>query len=157
MKTILILIFSLITLTTSFSQERNSSSLYLELGGNALLYSINYDKLISDDFGLRAGFMAFAAVGSSSAVVAVGVPVLANYFVGEGNHRLELGLGFTYMAGSVGVADVAAEGSGIMPTGSIAYRYQPVDGGFFFKVGFSPIKTEYEFLPWGGLGLGYTF
>lgn len=138
------------------SQDRNPSTVYLELGGNALIYSINYDRLINDNFGVRGGIMGFAASSGNAGAFAIAVPVLANYLVGEGNSRLELGFGFMYLSGAVGGGDIIGEVSAISPTAFIGYRYQPAEGGFFFKIGFSPIMFKETTLPWGGLGIGYT-
>ncbi len=43
----------------AFAQETDTelpkNSLYLELGGNALIYSLNYDRILGDVVSLRAG------------------------------------------------------------------------------------------------------
>lgn len=44
-KTILLLFFALIAQFVS-AQETKKNSLYIELGGNAVLYSVNYDRII---------------------------------------------------------------------------------------------------------------
>lgn len=131
--------------------------MFLELGGNAVVYSINYDRLLSNDFGLRFGIMAFGVSASDAGAMAVGVPVTGSYFIGENNHRLELGAGILYLSAAVGSGDFSGSGSAVAPTGIIGYRYQPVDGGFFFKAGFTPFVYNNQFIPYGGISLGYTF
>ena len=43
--------------TPALAQRRDAtSSLFVEGGGPGLLYSINYELLFDDDFGIRAGF-----------------------------------------------------------------------------------------------------
>src|SRR2546429_9082512 len=82
-------------------QDRNATnSIFLEGGGPGLAYSLNYERIFENDFGLRAGFsyMSFSgSAGSSSASATMWtVPVLANYLgLGSGNHSLELGAGAT--------------------------------------------------------------
>lgn len=141
----------------SFAQTRSAGSIYLEIGGNALIYSINYDRLLSNNFGLRAGAMAFALSDGSGSAAAVATPVLANYFIGDGNGRFELGAGIVFASGGIGGGDVGFAGSGVGVTSTIGYRLQPVSGGFLFRIGFTPIYFSRKFIPMGGLSLGYTF
>lgn len=141
------------------------NAMYLELLGNGLLYSINYDRAFTDSLTGRIGFSYFslsASSGSSSAKATfMTFPVMANYLVGGGNHNLELGLGalILYAGAEVGSdgATASGEGVGVAGTGTVGYRYQPMDGGFVFRVGFTPVFTENGFFGWGGLSLGGAF
>jgi hypothetical protein len=48
--------------------------------------------------------------------------------------------------------------NGVLGTLNFGYRYQPVDGGFSFRAGVSPIITSDQFLPyWPYLSFGYSF
>jgi hypothetical protein len=64
-------------------------------------------------------------------------------------HYLEVGVG----------AFIRFESDRVLYPLRIGYRLQKEDGGFFFKVAFTPIyaPTTREIGPWGGLCLGYTF
>jgi len=42
-------------------------------------------------------------------------------------------------------------------TATIGYRYQQNDGGFLFRIGFTPLFGSGGFQPWGGLSLGFSF
>ncbi|MEM8488309.1 MAG: hypothetical protein AAF564_22360 [Bacteroidota bacterium] len=133
------------------------NSLYLELGGNALAYSINYDRIIGDDFSVRAGIGFFSTdldEGGSSSIA--GIPVMANYLLGSGNSRLELGAGILIVTGSFDVAGASDSGAGVAGTGTFAYRFQKPEGGVFFKGGFTPIIAGGSFIPWFGVSIGYT-
>lgn len=147
---------------------------FAELLGNGLGYSVNYERLFDDTgFGVRAGFSylslgASGGTGSTSSSVRVSwisVPILANYYVGSANHKLQLGLGVSlvYATSEGRSADVFGSVSGLVPfvTGVIGYRYLPAKGGFNFGIGFTPLfipggETR-TFLPWGGIGLGAAF
>lgn len=125
------------------------NSLYLEVGGSGLIYSINYDRVIQDRFSVRAG----AAVYGDSGFF---VPVLGNYLLGKGNSRLELGLGIAAFSITFGFFDSEEEVSRILGTASFAYRYQKPGGGIFGKAGFTPLFNGSGVLPWFGASIGYT-
>jgi hypothetical protein len=143
------------------------NSIFLELLGNGGLYSINYEHLFADSgFGARVGFSYFgisAADSTSSASVSlITVPVLANYYIGGVNHKLQLGLGVTIVylsaaSGAFGAGYTSGSGAGVAGTGVIGYRYLPHDGGFDFGVGFTPLFGAGGFAPFGGIHGGYLF
>lgn len=132
---------------------RNSA--YLELLGNTLIYSLNYDRKFTDHVSGRIGVMALGAMV---------VPVMANYLAGSGNHRLELGAGpMLVLAGDVDV-DTGEDGEEeiedsefLLGTATFGYRYQPVYGGFVFRIGLTPIFTTGGGAPWAGISFGYAF
>lgn len=124
-------------------------SLYLDLLGPGLLYSLNVDLVIADVVALRAGYSSFTFFGDVTLF-----PVMVSYLgYGSANHRYELGVGAVISDGNLRTE--------ILPTGLIGYRYQPVDGGFLFRVGavlLVGIKDESPIvLPWPYLSLGATF
>jgi hypothetical protein len=146
--------------------------LFVELLGNAALYSVNYARFITDDISLRFGFeyvsLSVSSSGSSSGSSTTGnasllfVPIMLNYYgIGSLDHKLELGIGpmFGYASASVDTGDQVASGRGLAVGGTavIGYRYIPHDGGFTFNVGFTPIFGIGGFMPWLGLGFGAAF
>jgi hypothetical protein len=156
------------------------NSFFLEGGGPGLLYSINYERRIENDFGLRIGvsyqsFSASASSGgstSSASAAFVTVPVIASYLgIRSGNHILELGAGGTaiYASGSASGTGIAASGSGMTALGTaiIGYRRQPLEGGFQFRVGLealmgkglalsNPDPNAFGVLPWMYLSFGFS-
>lgn len=145
------------------------NSIFIELGGNGGIYTINYDRIVSDNFSLRAGlgYMAIGATassGGSSASASVSmtmIPVIANFMVGSNNHKLELGAGLTFfhMSGTSSSLGNTVKASGFSPVGTAVagYRYVPHKGGFTFRAGVTPLFTTEDFLPWGGVSFGYLF
>lgn len=141
--------------------------LSVELAGNAGIYSVNYERFFTDDIAARIGFgyiSLTASSGSESASASVlFIPVMASYMgIGSADHKLELGAGPLFVNASASVSGVgssAAHGSGfgVAGTATLGYHYVPHDGGFDFKIAFTPIFGAGGFLPWGGLGLGYVF
>jgi hypothetical protein len=144
------------------AQNYSRNSVYVELGGNGLLYSVNYDRRFTDHFGGRAGFMIFGGESDELTDDQVSIailPVMANYLVGLGSHRLELGVGLLF-----GVAGADTENFGTASTAGIGgvtttfgYRYQPTGGGFLFRAGLTPFYSDGRPQLWGGVSVGYSF
>jgi len=63
---------------------------YLELGGNAFAYSVNWDSGISNKTNTRIGFM--AAPHPWGGIILM-LPASLYYLSGTENHKLELGAG----------------------------------------------------------------
>ena len=145
--------------STAFSQSK-PNSFYLELIGSGGLYSVNYDRLFTENFGVRIGFMYFEAdwLIFLSDVEMLLIPATLNFLVGTGKHKLELGAGPVFI--SVGMGFFGSDpvsGSGFGWTGTIGYRYQKNEGGFMWRIGFTPFLAGGEFFPSGGISLGFSF
>ena len=160
--------------------DEATNSFFIEGGGPGLLYSINYERLIERDFGVRIGmsYVSYSGTvsggGSSSSASAgiLAVPVTVSYLgLRGGNHVLELGAGATgvYATGAASGNGLAASGSGMTALGTvlIGYRRQPVDGGFMFRIGMealvgkglalsNPDPNSFGVLPWMYLSLGFS-
>ena len=162
--------------TPALAQQRDAtSSLFVEGGGPGLLYSINYELLFDDDYGIRAGFsyLPLSATGGAggASVTLFTVPILANYLVSFGSSALELGGGATIIkangaASGNGMA-VSASGTVVLGTAIMGYRRQPADGGFQFRIGIEalvgkglalskPDPNKLGVLPWAYLSIGFS-
>lgn len=149
------------------SSDFARNSIFLELGGNGLLYSLNYDHKFFDHASARIGgmYLPLSADDPSTfdgRISMIFVPIMANYLVGNGNSRLEIGGGVTVVrvdgGGTVENEQIDDfRGAGAVFTGTIGYRLQPRNGGFLFRIGFTPLFAPDGFLPWAGLSLGATF
>ncbi len=74
------------------------SSVYLELGGNAIAYSVNYDRMYDNKYVLRAGIGYFTIDNAGIATI----PLTGSYVFGRGASKFEIGLGATILtAGSI--------------------------------------------------------
>jgi hypothetical protein len=148
----------------SFAQESedalSKNSLYLELGGNALVYSINYDRILSNAFSVRGGIGYYSLEddleGGDNSVSLAAFPLTLNYLLGSGSSRLELGAGLVILTGSADLGGVSTSNASVIGTATFAYRYQKPMGGIFFKAGFTPFISGGSFIPWFGLSVGYT-
>jgi hypothetical protein len=151
------------------------NAIYLDLLGPGVLYSINYDRMLTDTVSARIGFSylsfgASASDGTSTASASLSymaIPITASYLgIGSENNMLELGGGVSIMnfkgSGVIKSSDDKVQGGAstttVAMTGIIGYRHQPSDGGFVFRAGLSPMEVfGGNFLPWGYLSLGAAF
>lgn len=158
--------------------KRAPNSVYAEGLGAGLVYSFNYERLVVEDLGVRAGisYMSFSASagGDSASATFITVPVTASYLgVGSKHHILEMGGGmtFAYAGGTASGVGYSSSGSGmtVLPDLLIGYRLHPVDGaGFQFRVGAMAFvgkglgfdvtdPSKVGVLPWFYLSLGASF
>jgi len=142
----------------SMSLPSAKSAAYVEIAGNGLLYTVNYDRYFTPQISGRVGLMRAGVSGVSLTAI----PLTANYFIGSGGSKLELGVGPQIFIVGIDVeggefAGFDEEGAAIAGTATVGYRYQPRDGGFVFRIGFTPSFSQFGFLPWAGLSLGYSF
>ena len=152
-------------LSSGFAQ---SNTIYFELLGNGLVYSLNYDRMVTEKISVRAGYggLTVSQMTISSGTIVnedikiTLIPVLANYLRGEGNHKLEMGAGIVLVSldytGNVADVNFSLAADGAIPTGNFGYRYQKPEGGFFFKASLCPFFAE-TMVTSVGLGLGYSF
>ena len=141
--------------TTLLAQEAQTRApkAYVEILGNGLGFSMNYEHPLYGRVDLR--------VGGGGLMLKDWTYVMALAMVGwqfnSGRHAFRAAVG----GGTIHFADMwflegNSETSGYA-TVSVAYRYQPKRRGFFLQIAFTPVMAERTVLPWGGLGVGYAF
>jgi hypothetical protein len=135
---------------------------------------VNYDirlKKQQDGWGGRAGISYYA--DNNQHVFTI--PLVINYLAGKRGKYFEVGAGITYYNANTGdvffdeqysvdyvngnmVYYRRSNNNGVLGTLNFGYRYQPVDGGFSFRAGVSPIITSDQFVPyWPYVSFGYSF
>ena len=121
---------------TELSQVKAKNAVYLELVGNGGIISANYDRFLTQNVGLRIG------VGSLlSSFGEVTFPVMVNYNIGK-DYRFEIGVGLLHIPDG--------KWDGTLPCVNIGYRYQSIEGGNVFRIGFTPFLGEGdEIFFWG--------
>jgi len=141
-------------------EDARAQNVFVEVGGQGLLFTANYDTRFGNrrnGLGGRIGIGYIAADGDNSTTV----PVSLNYLLGNsGKHFFEIGLGATFLA--TGGDDESfffdENESSVIGTMSFSYRLQPVNSGFAFRAGLTPVFNSDFFIPYfAGLSLGYTF
>ncbi|MFC5282421.1 hypothetical protein [Pedobacter alpinus] len=134
-------------------EAKRAQNIFVELGGQGLVFTANYDTRFSNKRNGIGGRIGIGAIGGDGANVMT-IPVSLNYLLGEGKNFFEIGLGATYANASI----FDSNGSAVFGTMSFMYRLQPVKSGFSFRGGFTPFFNSDVFIPYYvGISLGYTF
>ncbi|TWR23816.1 hypothetical protein FPZ42_18730 [Mucilaginibacter achroorhodeus] len=160
--------------------NQRGKTLYLELLGAGVYYSLNYDIRFAgkqNGVGARAGVVYFKSQGEGETFA---IPLLINYLIGKRSHYLEIGAGglFFYHKNrydngfdskrfandviknpNINPADYYIEPNpyGVYLTGSAGYRYQPLKGGVSFRLGTNIISNFSErAVFWPYLSIGYA-
>lgn len=175
LKNLLFFTFFLLGSLSGFAQEQPVSteitpvkkqSLFFEVFGPGATYSFNYDTRFQNTNDGLGGRIGISYLGSADAIKIFTVPVVLNYLLGKKGNYFELGAGATFVnvssdadsdSDDVLFLDGGNESS-VLGTLNFGYRRQPVDGGFTFRAGFSPVFGQGSFIPyWPYIGFGYSF
>ncbi|PLX06837.1 MAG: hypothetical protein C0596_14150 [Marinilabiliales bacterium] len=132
-----------------------SNTLYLELFGNSInYYVIGYDKIFciapNNRIAAACGFSWLPKVRQDG-ITKLNFSPHVSYLYGQ-RHFLEVGTGLTYEV---------YEKTTAIPL-RLGYRFQPDDGGFYYRIHLTPIFGETKFihlsaLMIGGMAFGITF
>ncbi len=182
-KKILIVSPLLLFINFLFAQKSNTdksnnsigqSSFIAEAGGPGIAFSANFDKRFKPG---RLGLGGRIGLGFVSGYddyynpttgyymggdqkSAITFPAQLNYIFGKGNspHTLEVGAGFTYVSKKMDIMNFYDElNSNFFGTFSFMYRRQPINGGFSWRAGFTPIVAKSYIQPFAALSVGYNF
>lgn len=149
------------------------TSFYAELGGPGILFSANIDTRFAKShlgWGMRAG-LGFVTASDAEYDPVLGysvwetysvvtVPVQVNYVFGKGNspHTFEAGAGFTVAGRKLDILEFYDERqASFFGTASFMYRRQPANGGFTWRIGFTPLIAKGYIQPSGAAGVGFNF
>ena len=182
MKKLLLLFFAVVSLFQSLlaQEDRISNKLfYMELGGPGLIMSANFDSRFSSNNRLGIGIRLGAGFGIGKFRTTwvdeqwnytyteklmrsyYSFPAGLNYIFGKPNSdsSFEVGAGVTYLTRKVSLFHYDVEKPGNMiGFATFMYRRMPVNGGFTFRIGFTPIiGTSGDLYPMGALSFGYAF
>lgn len=179
---LLILAFLLAVSSGIFAQEniekpvKASRAVYLELAGNGVIYSINYDKIFHQKGAFKSSYRVGISVyprNYDRIYANVYLPLEITGMYGKRNGHFEFGLGVTPSYLNYGTFDptnadrevLDYSGMGLAVFGRLGYRYQKPDGGFFFRIAVNPILADimpqrddkYFYGPYGGISFGKSF
>lgn len=149
----------------SVISKKASNAIYIEIGGPAVIYSLNYDRIIHEcsawSVGSRVGIGLVSSSFDNTRLVAevYGLKKSNNH----ANRFLELGLGFMYRSPRVLTETPTIKDNpalGLSPR--IGLRWQKPTGGWVTRVGFTPVISKQsgeaiKFAPWAGLSIGRSF
>jgi hypothetical protein len=150
-----------------FSQDSNKTpkgqhTIFAEGFGNVgLWYSVGYDYTLKLKEKHKLSFnCGFQYIPYHKKHFTFSLPAQISYLYGK-NHHVELGAGGTYQLYRF---NDEHDKNWIIPF-RIGYRYQRENGGFFFKIAYTPVYTNVSFFNDGwwfmplfaGIAVGYTF
>ena len=142
--------------------DAQRNAVYAELFGNALLGSINYERVVVDRVSVRTGLG--AVPGMFEVGARVHAPVMLTYVAGHGQHRLEAGGGVVlmyvlpYSGPDQGYGDADHGFARPEATGTLGYRWQPAGrGGLIYRAGLTPWFRRDEIVPLFGVSAGMAF
>jgi len=156
MKLITICCFLIVFSMFAQNAELNNH-IYLELGGHEIMYSLNYERMISEDFSLRAGASAWKfGIFKSDRDNYMIFPVTLNIITGKTKHHNEFGAGVDFIFRNDTSEDKNKDY--IVPITFAAYRYH-YDNGWVFRGSFTPFYDieEEKIIPYFGLSYGRMF
>ena len=162
-------IFCFAQKNTTRSDENSlaQTSFYAELGGPGILFSANIDRRFTKSnlgiggrigIGFVSGYFGTDPNGYDKQSSVATFPVQLNYVFGKptSHHTFEAGLGFTMTGKKIWIMDFEDSSSFYM-TACFMYRRQPVNGGFSWRIGFTPIFAKGLIEPSAAVSLGYNF
>jgi len=163
---------------TGTDNSIGKTSFFAEAGGPGIAFSANIDTRFAMSrlgWGIRGG-VGFVSSYNDNYSPTIGfyggdqqsaftVPVQLNYIFGKSNspHSFEVGAGGTYISKKLTIMDFYYYGAGhdrrtqFFGTFSFMYRRQPVNGGFSWRAGFTPLFAKGLIQPFGAVSLGYNF
>jgi hypothetical protein len=172
---IFILYFFQICLSQNPEFKKVKNGVFLELGGNAVLYSLNYERIFhfnnTTKLSIRSGASVIPQIERTGNTYAgYFFPVEVNYLIGSNKSHLEIGTGYTF--GNVHRSILIEKAGGYSRyrefvhgiTFRIGYRYFNPEGGVLFRLGFTPIfETTHNrssgspIYYFGGMSIGKCF
>lgn len=153
---------------TENTQSNTQHTLFLEVFGSAgFYYNITYDYSFAlaekHKIALAAGVGCIAFEDLNFGAPSVSTSMQVNYLYGK-KHHLELGTGITFPDLFYIEENIRMYFYHFNIPIRIGYRYQRNDGGFFWKIAFTPYYNkfvhriiEFPMMPYGGVAIGYTF
>ncbi len=164
--TISLLLCGLLFCTQASAQEKvyreptGTNNWYVELGGAALLYSLNYEKILYKSTNLGFVGRVGAAYGFADGWFlntvkldkgAVYAPFTASMLLGnrERKEKLEVGFGFTL----INTGPTSRE---IIPTAVLGFRVIETNK-VCFRISYTPFIRNNEYQGWFGVSFGRNF
>jgi hypothetical protein len=180
MKKLILSFVSVLSAIILFAQQSETAKtvkqFYTEMGGAGILFSANFDSRFVKDkqvgWGARIG-LGFTIKDNEEYIDQNGnvnyrfrtigtFPIGFNYLFGKETspHTFETGAGITILSSKTEMLNYEGhqKAGNLMGFFSFMYRRQPINGGFTWRMGFTPlINTAGDIVPFGAAGLGYSF
>ena len=161
MKKILLSLLILFTTVQTFSQDFKKNEVFIELLGNGVSGSINYERQLGNKpgFGIRCG------AGLYGISTQMTVPVGVNYLIRVGNDHsfLDLGFGATYTKSDGFFYAATKLPDGYVRKKEYVYLIPSIGArayttkSYVARLNLTPFITESGLMPFFGIGFGKSF
>lgn len=156
-------------------EERMRNVLYGGLFGAGIAYSLNYERLLFPELGIRIGVGYYPDLATETTTLGsttetrsadlLAIPISVSYLgIGTAASIFELGGGLTALTlvgdASAGFGDGSASGTTVLGTLHAGWRYHPVrQSGFMFRIGLMALVGDFAggIFPWLYLSGGLAF
>ncbi len=168
MKKILFILLALGFIQSVKSQEIARNNFYLELGGAAMMYSVNFERLLSTNrdinFPIRIG-LSYTNTnvfdGDNTLGIPVGISFIKHLSRNSYFETRAFVTAFFYKEKFYGMGGSKFVGSEsfvkYMPGVSVGLRGQPSTAGLYYHIHIQAQYIERKIGPFLSLGLGYAF
>ena len=167
MKKFFYLLLLCFTVTSGFSQEINRddefrrNEVFIELGGNGLLGSLNYERQLfkKPGFGFRVGAGIYGT--DPHLTIPVGINYLSRFF--KSRSFIDLGLGVTYTDYNVRLFVIEKRDAEYVQKDQSFYLIPSLglkactSKNFAWRMYITPVLSHSDLLPYIGFGLGKRF
>lgn len=151
-----------------YSISPAKTAIFIELGGNAGLYSLNIDRIYFYKEKIKISARVGCAINMNSIYYEPIIVLENNFILFKNPHHLELGLGGTLQRRfneKPNQPDFYQWENILFSVWRCGYRYQKQDDGLFFRGAITPIimsKDALGFHPdyfqlWAGFSIGMSF
>lgn len=133
--------------------EGPRNAVYLELGGNAFLYSVNLERRVERWWGRIGGGWAEDTKGDVQGEI-WGIPVMVGTLFGTGPHYFEIGLGLSL------AKYVDDEEPFLYGTSTLGWRYFSPTSGLMIRAGIAPFfdpAFNQKAGVWPALSIGWAW
>lgn len=134
------------------SRAEKPSDFTLELGGRCILYSLSYQRIISEQIGLEIGASMIGGTGASVIFLSGG----ARFYLSKKNAAPCLAGGIVYVTAGTSAGPFGDDSaSGVYFYASPGFEYRS-SGGFLFRGSVNFLIKE-GFFVWPGITVGIAF
>lgn len=136
-----------------FGQVQSQNSMYVEIAGSSVFYSISYERMITPANSIRVGVSYFEVLRAEIATF----PIMINHFFPVYDEFLEVGAGVVLTAqGNKFYSVGPCELKDVNGTAYIGYRNNPDNSNVLFRFGIATIfNSKFGYRP--GLSFGFLF
>ncbi len=125
----------------------------LELGGKCFIWSMSYQRMVAEPFGVEVGASLLGGSGSESVTF---FTFGGKFYFAQGNVSPYIGGGAVILTASTGSGPFDLSGSATLGYVTVGFEYRS-EGGFVGRGGIYALIYNGEYGVWPGLTIGYAF